>query len=283
MSEPHSVVRSSRSLKGKVAIVTGAGCVGEGIGNGRAAAILLAEDGCSVVCVDLNQTWADKTVEMIKAEGFGSAVSIVADVSKEAECKKIVDQAISTFGRLDILVNNVGIPGPPGNVTEVDMDRWRHAFSVNLESMILMARFTIPEMLKNDEDSKGSIVNLSSVAGLGAAAPKLLAYATNKGAIINLTKTMALEYGKQGIRVNCVAPGSVYTPLTYANPNIEMTTEMREARKSNNMLGIEGNGWDVGDAVRYVAGPTARWVTGVILPVDAGVTATAPLNAPATK
>lgn len=208
MSEVPPIVRNSRSLKGKVAIVTGAGCVGDGIGNGRAAAILLAEDGCSVVCVDLNQQWADKTVDIIKAQGHGEAISCIADVSNDAQCKRIIDTTISKFGRLDILVNNVGIPGPPGSAVDVDMDRWRHAMDVNIGSMVLMSKYSIPKMLKNSDETKGSIVNLSSVAGLGGGVP-YLAYATNKGAVINLTKTMAYQHGKQGIRVNCVAPGKV--------------------------------------------------------------------------
>lgn len=206
MTQVPYVVRNSRSLEGKVAIVTGAGCMGDGIGNGRAAAMLLAEDGCSVVCVDLKQDWADKTVAMIDAEGFGKAISCVADVTIPEQCQSIVETAISTFGRLDILVNNVGIPGPPGDAVEVEMGKWRQAFAVNLESMVLMSKYSIPEMLKNRDEIKGSIVNLSSVAGLGGGVP-LLAYATNKGAIVNLTKTMAFQHGKQGIRVNCVVPG----------------------------------------------------------------------------
>lgn len=195
-----------RSLKGKVAIVTGAGCAGEGIGNGRAEAILLAEDGCTVVCVDLNEEWAAKTASMINNEGHGSAYVCVADVSKAEECEKVVETAVSKFGRLDILVNNVGIPGPSGNVVEVDIDGWKSAMDVNLTSVILMSKYAIPYMKKNKGEEKGSIITLSSIAGMGGSIPHIF-YAVSKGAMYTLTKTMALHHGKEGIRVNCIVPG----------------------------------------------------------------------------
>lgn len=195
-----------RSLKGKVAIVTGAGCKGEGIGNGRAAAILLAQDGCSVVCVDREEAWATKTAELIKLGGRGEAVVCVGDVTKAADAAKIVATAMDSFGRLDILINNVGIAGPNGTAETVNMDEWTRGLDVNISSMVLMAKHAIPEMKKNSGEIKGSIVNLGSVAGLGGGLPILL-YPVSKGAIVNLTQSMASHHGRDGIRVNCICPG----------------------------------------------------------------------------
>lgn len=269
-----------RSLSGKVAVVTGAGCRSDGIGNGRAIAILLAEEGCSVLCVDLVAEWAEKTVEMIKHEGRGSAAAHVADVSKEAECQRIVEIAVKVFGRLDILINNVGIAGPLGTAVTLDTTKWQSAVDINLTSMIYLSRYAIPEMQKNEGESKGSIVNISSIAGLGGGLAHLL-YATTKGAIISLTKNLAFQHGREGIRANCVVPGSVWTPLAETASSDKTAVEaMRTSRREANMLGIEGTGWDTGYAVRWLVSPEARWVTGVILPVDAGVGSMVTLTPP---
>lgn len=204
-------VRADRSLSGRVAIVTGAGAAGEGIGNGRAASILLAEDGASVICVDLKEDLAANTVKLIEADGKGKAIAISADVTKEADCKKIVDLALEKFGRLDILVNNVGINGPIGNAVDVDMAEWAKGMEINVATMVNMAKYAIPAMMKNETDQargwmKGSIVNLGSVAGLRGGTPNLL-YPTTKGAVVNMTRAMAAHHAKDGIRVNCVCPG----------------------------------------------------------------------------
>jgi NAD(P)-dependent dehydrogenase (short-subunit alcohol dehydrogenase family) len=203
---PKMDLKIDRTLNGKVAIVTGAGCKGDGIGNGRAAALLLAEDGCSVVCVDREEEWAVKTAEMIKAGGRGASTVCVGDVTKAEDCVKMVATAMQTFGRLDILINNVGIGGAQGTAENVDMEEWARGLEVNVSSMVLTAKYAIPEMKKNQGESKGSIVNLGSVAGLGGGLPMLL-YPTSKGAVVNLTQSMAGHHGKDGIRVNCVCPG----------------------------------------------------------------------------
>jgi NAD(P)-dependent dehydrogenase (short-subunit alcohol dehydrogenase family) len=201
-------VRASRSLQGRVAIVTGAGALGDGIGNGRAAAILLAEDGAAVICVDMAQDPVAKTVQMIEQDGKGVAVAASADVTKEEDCKRVVDLALHKYGRVDILVNNVGVSGPKGTAVEVDMVQWAKGMEVNVASMVTMAKFAIPAMLRNEGDGywKGSIVNLGSVAGLRGGTPSLL-YPTAKGAVVNMTRAMAAHHGKDGIRVNCVCPG----------------------------------------------------------------------------
>ncbi|CAG8182432.1 unnamed protein product [Penicillium olsonii] len=260
----------SRSLAGKVAIVTGAGCLGDGIGNGRAISILLADDGCDVICADLNLQWATKTVELVSSRPHrGRALAFRADVTVEEDCQAAVRYAIDTFGRLDILINNVGIGGAAGTAVDVDMAQWAKSMETNVASMVQMAKYAIPEMIKNDGEIKGSIVNMGSVAGLKGGTPHLL-YPTAKGAIVNMTRAMAAHHSPDGIRVNCVCPGMLYTPMMYGNG---MSEEAREARQKRSLLGTEGNGWDCAGAVVFLAGPHARWMTGVILPVDAGTTA----------
>ena len=176
--------RPTRSLAGRVAIVTGAGAAGSGIGNGRASAILLAEAGCSVLCVDLDISLAERTAQMIQSDGHGKASAIKANVASEADCKAIVSKAVSEFGRLDILVNGVGVGGAMGTAVEVDMAAWAKSMEVNVGSMVMMAKYAIPEMRKNEcVQWRGSIVNIASVAGIRGGNPHLL-YPTSKGAVV---------------------------------------------------------------------------------------------------
>jgi NAD(P)-dependent dehydrogenase (short-subunit alcohol dehydrogenase family) len=254
-----------RGLDGKVALVSGAGSRGDGIGNGRAAAILLAREGARVGLLDAVPEWAAATLAMIEAEG-GTARVITGDVTDSAACAAAVSTAVAEWGRLDVLVNNVGIGGPPGTAVEVDPEEWDRAMRVNVASMMLMAKHAIPAMV---EQGGGSIVNLASVAGLQGGHPSLL-YPTSKAAVIGLTRAMAAHHGPQGIRVNAIAPGMVYTPMVHSRG---MSPELREARRRRSLLQTEGTGWDVGAAVVYLASDDARWVTGIVLAVDAGATA----------
>lgn len=197
----------SRGLKGKVAIVTGAGCAGDGIGNGRAIAIMLADEGCNVLCLDLNMEWAQKTAEMAASkQGRGKAIAIKSDVTKAPDCEAAVQTALKEFGKLDIVVNNVGIGGASGTAIDVDMEAWAKGLEINVSSMVQMAKYCIPAMQKNEGETKGSIVNMGSVAGLKGGTPHLL-YPTSKGAVVNMTRAMAAHHAPDGIRVNCVCPG----------------------------------------------------------------------------
>ncbi|KAF2239813.1 NAD(P)-binding protein [Viridothelium virens] len=270
--------RPTRSLSGRVAIVTGAGAAGDGIGNGRASAILLAEAGCSVVCVDIKSELAERTVALIEEEGKGKAIAVAGDITKTDNCKSIVETAVSTYGRLDILINVVGVGGARGTALDVDMEEWAKGMEINVSTMVMMAKYAIPEMVKNHGQWRGSIVNMGSVAGLRGGTPHLL-YPTAKGAIVNMTRAIAAHHALDGIRVNCVCPGMVYTPMMYASG---MTEEARESRKNRSLLKTEGNGWDVGAAVRFLAGDEARWMTGVVLPVDAGATVAVGSDLPKT-
>jgi NAD(P)-dependent dehydrogenase (short-subunit alcohol dehydrogenase family) len=277
MSNPHEQASyDAGDFSGRVAIVTGGGSQTEGIGNGRAAAMLLARRGARVLVIDTQAAAAEDTVARIRSEG-GQAQACVADVSREADCRAAIELAVSTWGRVDVLVNNVGIAGPRGTAVDNDLQAWDDAMRVNVTSMMLMARFAIPEMRKQ---GKGAIVNLASVAGLLGSQTGLL-YQTSKGAVVNMTRGMATQHAAEGIRVNCVAPGMVYTPMVYA---AGMSPEVRESRRMRSLLQVEGSGWDVGEAVVFLASDAARWITGVVLPVDAGTTATSGrVSAPGEK
>ncbi|MGH1358880.1 MAG: SDR family NAD(P)-dependent oxidoreductase [Burkholderiaceae bacterium] len=251
-------------LDDRVAIVTGAGSRSDGIGNGRAAAVLLARRGARVLVLDADQAAGEATCELIRQEGNQAQV-LRTDVAKPDECRNAVEVAVNTWGRVDILINNVGIGGPDGTAVDLDLEAWDSAMRVNVTSMMLMARFAIPEMHKQ---GAGAIVNIASVAGLLGGTPSLM-YPTSKGAVVNMTRAMASHHGTEGIRVNCIAPGMVHTPMVAGR----MTPETREMRRKRSLLQTEGTAWDVGHAVAYLASDEARWVTGVILPVDAGATA----------
>ncbi|KAK5102926.1 hypothetical protein LTS08_003728 [Lithohypha guttulata] len=272
------LIRPNRSLVGKIAIVTGAGALEDGIGNGRAAAILMAEDGCAVVCADLDLKSAQRTVEMIEAEGKGRAIAIQVDVTQLADCERLVQKTIETYGRLDILFNCVGIGGAAGTAVEVDMKEWAKGLEINVTSMVNVAKYCIPEMRKNEATRgyRGSIINMASVAGMRGGTPHLL-YPTSKGAIVNMTRAMAANHGPDKIRVNCVCPGMVYSPMMYSQG---MSPEARESRKNRSLLKTEGSPWDCGAAVRFLASEDSRWLTGVILPVDAGATAATVTDVP---
>lgn len=264
---------ADQRLAGKVAIVTGAGSRAipgpdgetDGVGNGRATSVVLARHGARVALVDQNPEWLARTQAMIEAEG-GVSLAVPGDVTVAADCARIVREAVRSWGRLDILVNNVGIGGPPGTAVEVDIEAWDHAMRVNVTSMVLMAKYAIPEMITT---GAGAIVNIASYAGLFGGHPSLL-YPTSKGAVVNMTRAMASHHAADRIRVNAVAPGMVFTPMVRA-PG--MTEELREARRNRSLLKLEGEAWDVAYGVLYLVSDESRWVTGIVLPVDAGASA----------
>jgi len=251
-------------LENKVAIVTGGGALNDGIGNGRAAALLLDKAGASVVVVDREVERAETTVSMM-ASNRGFALG--GDITDEVVCKKIVADTVERFGRLDILDNNVGI-GSRGSVVDEQPLNWERVMRVNVTTMFLMAKHAIPAMKNSDG---GSIVNVSSISAIRPRG--LTAYSASKGAVISLSKAMAVDHAPDGIRVNCVLPGPVYTPLVSAHG---MSDIARENRRNSSLLQIEGTGWDVGNAVLYLVSDMARYVTGQCLIVDGGVTLKGP-------
>jgi NAD(P)-dependent dehydrogenase (short-subunit alcohol dehydrogenase family) len=206
---------------------------------------------------------------MIKEEG-GEASVFVGDVTSNADCQGMAEAVMSRYGKLNILINNVGISGP-GSVTEVDEDLWDTVIDVNLKSVMLTSKHAIPRMI---EGGGGSIVNLSSIAGLRAASGSPShPYAASKAGIIGLSNSMAVHYGRDHVRVNCIAPGHVHSPMVARNAS----QEMLELRRRAGPLGIEGTPWDVAWAALFLASDEARWVSGATLPVDAGLLAATPL------
>ncbi|MSQ58602.1 MAG: SDR family oxidoreductase [Betaproteobacteria bacterium] len=254
-------------FSGKVAMVAGGGAKDDGIGNGRAAAILLARAGARVVVVDRELALAQRTVEMIAAEG-GQATAIAADLTDERQCRITVEEAVNRFGRLDYLDNNVGIVSTK-NVVDESAEHWRRVMQVNVECMFLTAKYAIPAMIGTA--GGGAIVNVSSISALRPRG--LTAYSASKGAVIALTRAMAVDHGKDGIRVNCVAPGAVFTPMVYTSG---MSAEARERRRKASLLSVEGTGWDIGQAARFLLSNRARFITGHTLVVDGGTTLMGP-------
>lgn len=179
----------------------------------------------------------------------------------------MVASALRHFGRLDFLDNNVGVSGH-GSVVEMSTADWSRIMNINVNTMVLAARHAIPAMIQS---GGGAIVNVASISALRPRGNT--AYATSKGAVIALTRAMAVDHGKDGIRVNCVAPGPVYTPMVYAKG---MSDEARKRRQGASVLGVEGTGWDVGQAVRFLLSNHARFITGQTLVVDGGVTLRSP-------
>ncbi|NWF55735.1 MAG: glucose 1-dehydrogenase [Syntrophaceae bacterium] len=253
-------------LEGKIAIVTGAGSRAPGIGNGRATAILFAREGAKVLVVDNNPAAAEETLEMIRKEN-GEAEAFVADVSKSEDCRAMVERAVSRWGHLDILDNNVGI-GCRGSVVAVGEEEWDRVMAVNVKSMMLTGKFAVPAMAKG---GGGSIINISSISALRPRG--LTPYTASKGAVIALTRAMAVDHGMEGIRVNCIVPGPVYTPMVYSQG---MSEDLRERRRQASLLKIEGTGWDIGYAALFLASDESRYITGIALVVDGGVSLASP-------
>jgi NAD(P)-dependent dehydrogenase (short-subunit alcohol dehydrogenase family) len=256
-------------LTGKVAIISGGGAAGDGIGNGRAAAILLARAGTKVLVVDRDLALAERTAEMIKAEG-GTVAAHAGDMTQEAECKRVVDAAVARWSRLDFLDNNVGIDSR-GSVVEEKPDEFRRVMQINVETMFLLSKHAIPAMIKTAKG--GSVVNISSISALRPRG--LTTYTTSKAAVIGLTQAMAVDHGGDNIRVNAICPGPMYTPMVYARGN-GMSEQARARRVKASVLKTEGTGWDIGHAVRFLLSAHARYITGHVLVVDGGVTLQGP-------
>ncbi|MCH2673694.1 MAG: SDR family oxidoreductase [Dehalococcoidia bacterium] len=262
---------SGQRLENKVAIVTGAGTRGEIAGTGQAAAILMAKEGAKVLLSDIDIDRAEETLNSIEKEG-GIGKIFIGDVTSEKDCEAMIKESVKQFGKLDILFNNVGGPGG-GMVTEIEEEDWHRSIDLNMKSAVMGSKYAIPAMEKS---GGGSIINVSSIDGTQAGSTRNVPYSISKAAISHLSRIMAVHHGRQNIRVNCVAPGHVYG--AFPNRFKKMEENWRELRKKAGPLGTEGTAWDVGWAVVYLASDEAKWVTGVVLPVDAGVQAASPLS-----
>ena len=253
-------------VEGKVALVTGAGSVpGPGMGTGKAISIALAREGAKLVLVDLFPERAEETKRAIEEEG-GEAIVVKADCTKWRDCSEMVLKALDAYDRIDILVNNLGLASP-GVVTEMYERDWDRVFDINLRTVFLACKYTIPVMLGQQS---GSVINLSSMSAQRPG--RTIAYTAAKAGVEAMTFDMAFAYGRKGVRVNCVMPGNITTPIATnvlkAFPGHERMVKMRE---KCGMLGTPGDAWDIAHAVVYLASDEARWVTGVTLPVDAGM------------
>jgi len=254
-------------LANKVAIVTGAGTRSANIaGVGVATAKLFASYGAKVLIVDMDESAAKASVNAINEAG-GEASYFLADVAQESGCKALVEAAIERYGKLDILMNSVGIGGP-GAAPDVTEETWNRVMDVDLKSMVFISKYAIPEMIKN---GGGSIINIASVDGIRAAMTKNVPYAAAKGGMIAATKAMAVHHGRDNVRVNCIAPGMIFTSMVEA-----YNGPMRELRRTIAPLGTEGRAEDIAMAATFLASEESRWITGVLLPVDAGLMAAGP-------
>src|SRR5918995_1906427 len=249
-------------LKDKVAIVTGAGSRGPGIGNGKAAAILFAREGAKVLCVDAELSRAEETVEAITAEG-NAAQALAADVTRAADCRAMVQEALARWGGLDILHNNVGVESRL-DLMETTEEEWDRVMAIDLKSMLLATQAAVPAM---EQRGGGAITCVSSIAAM--VGHGRTAYAAAKAGVIGFVTSVAVQLGPQGIRVNGIAPGQVWTPMVE-----RLGAEARERRRRAAPLGTEGTGWDVGWGAVYLASDEARRVSGQLLVIDAGLTAT---------
>ncbi len=249
-------------LAGKVAIVTGAGSRGPGLGNGKATAILFAREGARVLCVDLAKERAEETAGLIRAEG-GVAEPLVADVTRGDDCRAMVAAAVERWGGLDVLHNNVGIESRK-DLLDVTEEEWDRVLAVDLKSMFLATRHAAPAMI---DRGGGAVVCVSSVAGLRGHGRT--AYAAAKAGVIGFVQSVAVQLGPKGVRINAIAPGTVWTPMVES-----LGPEARERRRRATPLGTEGTGWDVAWGAVYLASDEARWVTGQTLVIDGGLTVT---------
>jgi NAD(P)-dependent dehydrogenase (short-subunit alcohol dehydrogenase family) len=245
-----------------VAIVTGAGSRGPGLGNGKAAAILFAREGARVLCVDQALPRAEETVVLIRAEG-GDAAGLAADVTRAEDCRAMVEAAVARWGGLDVLHNNVGIESRK-DLLETTEEEWDQVLEVDLKSVFLATRAAAPAIIAR---GGGSVICVSSIAGHRGHGRT--AYAAAKAGIEGFVRTVAVQLGPEGVRINAIAPGTVWTPMVEG-----LGPEARERRRKASPLGTEGTGWDVGWGAVYLASDESRWVTGQVLVIDAGLTAT---------
>ncbi len=251
-------------LDGKVAIITGAGS-----GIGRATALLFAREGAKVVVADNVVSGGEETLSMVREAG-SEARFIKTDVSIESDITKMIKVALDDYGKLDIIFNNAGIAEKPAPTHETQVADWDRVISVNLRGVFLGMKYAIPEMLKR---GGGVIVNAASLASLVGTLGRP-AYCASKGGVLQLTKAAALDYATQNIRVNCICPGFIWTPMMESA--LESTGNIEEAKKKtieNQPAGRMGKPEEVAQAALFLACDDSSFITGIPLPVDGGFTA----------
>src|SRR5437868_5671100 len=253
-------------------MIAGAGSVGPGWGNGRAAAVLFARQGASIFCMDLNAQALEESRRLIEAEG-GACLASACNMTVAAEVEAAVKACVQRFGRIDVLVNNVGgsAPGDPVSMTE---EVWDAQMDHNLKSAFLGCKYVLPIM---EKQGKGAIVNLSSAAALRMSPSRVhVAYSATKGAITTFSRSVAMAYVKKGVRCNTVTPGLMHTPLVehrlakaIAGGDVAKIIAQRNAQTPTGRM---GDAWDVANAVVFLASDEAKYITGAELVVDGGLT-----------
>lgn len=254
-------------LAGRIAIVTGAGSLADGWGNGKATAVLFAREGATVVAVDRRIDSAESTARIIESEG-GVCLPVEADISSEDDVNRVVATTVERFGALDILQNNVGI-GIAKPTVEMSLKEWELVQRVNLTGMFLMIRAALPPMIRQRH---GAIVNVSSIASMRWTGVAFASYSASKAGVNQLTRSVAMEHAGQGIRCNAVVPGFIDTPTVYAGLGKDGDeSRLREERSQACPTGRMGDAWDVARASLFLASDESSYITGNLLIVDGGL------------
>ncbi|MFC3126469.1 SDR family NAD(P)-dependent oxidoreductase [Pseudoroseomonas globiformis] len=262
-------------LEGRVAIVTGCGSQGPGWGNGKAIAVTLARHGATVFGIDNNPAAADETAGIIAGEG-GRCVTATADVTNKAGVDAAVADCLDRFGRIDVLVNNVGhsLPGDPATMPE---DVWDAQIAVNLKSAFLCTRAVLPVM---EAQGKGAVVSIASTAAIRYTGKPQPGYAAAKAGLVQFSRVTAIDYARRGVRLNCVLPGLMETPLVeklaadFASHETGTDRDAFYRRRHEQVpMGHMGEAWDVAEAVLFLASDTSKYITGTELLVDGGLCA----------
>lgn len=260
----------SGRLSGKVALITGAGSVGPGWGNGRAIAVRFAEEGAKVYAVDRDADRMLETIKLVKDAG-GEIETATCDVTQSVSISSVVDACLKRFGRIDILINNVGGSAAGGPV-EMTEEVWDAQIDHNLKSVFLTCKHVLPLM---EKQGSGAIVNISSTSGLRWTGSAQVAYASTKAGVIQFSRVTAVQYAKAGIRINTVVPGQLYTPMVDMRLAKQRTggdvTALLQQRQSRIPLPFMGDGRDTANATLFLASDEARFITGTELVVDGGM------------
>ena len=262
----------TRRFEGRVALITGAGSVGSGVGNGKAVAMLLARQGAAVFACDNREDALDETIRLVREEG-GNIDGIAADVTHSASVRTLVDACVDAHGRIDVLYNNVG-GSAPGGPAEMDEEMWHAQVYHNLHHVYYMCHRVLPIM---EAQGTGTVVNVASVAAYRHFGHSHVAYAATKAAVIQFTRHMAVQYAPKGVRCNTVVPGLMHTPLVEARlikqRGAASAEDIIAERNAKVPMGHMGDAWDVAHAVAFLASDEARYITGTEIVVDGGLIA----------
>lgn len=256
-------------LKGKVALVFGAGSIGPGWGNGKATAVAYAREGARILAVDLNVAAAEETSGIIRGEG-GICEPLAADITRSSSVGAAVGRCVDLYGRIDILHNNVGMAYVGGPV-EMSEQLWTDSVNLNLGGLFLACKHVLPVM---EDQGSGAIINISSIASIRWLGTAYISYAASKAAVNQFTQAIALQYARKGIRANAILPGMMDTPTARVALKSEFSGEADLIAKRNAACptGKMGDAWDIAYASVFLASDEAKYITGVLLPVDGGMT-----------